>query len=285
MAIEQPQVVDEWKDDDRSTKLPFSNETVKGEKEDTSVVCPSSGLIPLSVTSLEIVEERTLKDMCYYCFDVLLETLGQKKRKNNRNTLVSYQFENIQHQEFPIFITWRQISSSVMVELVEKQSHESNEELRGCIGTFEPFPLKDGLKEYTLMSAFKDRRFTPITIADLKSGLTCSVSLLTNFEVAKTWNDWTIGVHGITIEFIGPKDFVGKSATFLPEVAKENGWDHRETLQHLVRKAGYHTATNPLSTEFLRNNIRVKRYQSLKHSATYDEYISHRKYPNSNASK
>lgn len=253
MAIEQ-QVVDEWK---KRSELHSPDETMKED-----VVHPSR-LLPQS-TSLEV---EKLRDMCYYCFDVLLEALGQKRKENTS----SYQFESVQYQKFPMFITWRQVSS-VVVEL----DNEPIGELRGCIGTFKPFPLKDGLKEYTLMSAFKDRRFTPMTIADLKSGLTCSVSLLTNFEQAESWNDWIIGTHGISIEFLGPKNFAGKSATFLPEVAKENGWDHIETLQYLIRKAGYPT-TDKLSMEFLQN-IRVERYQSLKHSVTYDEYISHRKY-------
>ena len=66
--------------------------------------------------------------------------------------------------------------------------------------------------------------------------MSCSVSLLTNFEEAKHALDWEVGKHGIEIEFEHKKKSYG--STFLPEVAKEEGWDQKTTLQYLIRKSG-----------------------------------------------
>ena len=46
-----------------------------------------------------------------------------------------------------------------------------------------------------------------------------------------------MGKHGIMIDFeVEDQSF---SATFLPEVASEEGWDQLTTLKYLVAKAGY----------------------------------------------
>ncbi len=74
----------------------------------------------------------------------------------------------------------------------------------GCIGTFSPLNLHDGLKEYAITSAIYDSRFSPISIDELRH-LNCSVSLLTNFEPGSSWNDWHIGTHGIRISFVNER--------------------------------------------------------------------------------
>ena len=76
----------------------------------------------------------------------------------------------------PLFVTW-------------KIGREKR--LRGCIGTFSPIKLHNGLKEYALTSALKDTRFDPVSKDEL-SRLTCAVSLLTNFEDAKDYLDWEV---------------------------------------------------------------------------------------------
>jgi hypothetical protein len=42
--------------------------------------------------------------------------------------------------------------------------------------------------------------------------------------------------------FNDPEDGCRRSATFLPDVPPEQGWDVRDTLEALVRKAGYHVS-------------------------------------------
>ena len=41
--------------------------------------------------------------------------------------------------------------------------------LRGCIGTFEPLPIREGIAEYALISAFRDSRFRKIERHELES--------------------------------------------------------------------------------------------------------------------
>jgi AMMECR1 domain-containing protein len=91
--------------------------------------------------------------------------------------------------------------------------------------------------------------------------------LLNNFERNLTWNDWEIGAHGIQIRLdMDDKIFSG---TFLPQVASDYGWDHKETIDHLLKKAGYY---GRISTS-VRDQIELTRYQSDKAFATFDEYF------------
>jgi len=116
----------------------------------------------------------------------------------------------------------------------------------------------------------KDSRFNPITPIELPQ-LEVSVSLLCHFENAKGYLDWEIGTHGVRIEF---KDERGhkKTATFLPEVPLEQGWNKTETIDMLLRKGGYRGNV----TNEVRERIILVRYQSEKVSVGYNEYIRHR---------
>lgn len=51
-----------------------------------------------------------------------------------------------------------------------------------------------------------------------------------------------------------------RSAVFLPEVAQEQGWNHVETIDHLIRKSGYGGHIN----DALRSALRIVRFQSSK---------------------
>ncbi|PAA56679.1 hypothetical protein BOX15_Mlig010609g1, partial [Macrostomum lignano] len=139
--------------------------------------------------------------------------------------------------------------------------------LRGCIGTFSNLDLHAGLREYAISSALKDSRFAPVS-KDEVARLHCSVSILTNFEDARDYRDWVIGVHGIRIEFAGERG-QRKTATYLPEVAKEQNWDHVEAIDSLLRKGGYRAAI----TEDVRAGLRVTRYRSEKVTVSYAEYM------------
>ena len=55
-----------------------------------------------------------------------------------------------------------------------------------------------------LRSALRDRRFPPIAAKELPA-LRCTVSLLCAFEKAGDWADWTVGVHGLIVEFTGSR--------------------------------------------------------------------------------
>ena len=78
---------------------------------------------------------------------------------------------------------------------------------------------------------------------------------------------WEVGKHGIEIDF---KDSKGKSygGTFLPEVALEQKWNQKETLQYLIRKAGYRG-----QLEEVIGGMEVQTYESLKFKISYDDYL------------
>lgn len=138
--------------------------------------------------------------------------------------------------------------------------------LRGCIGSLEPLRLRRGLGDFALRSAFGDRRFPPIEEHELHT-LSCTVSLLCDYEVGLHAHDWVVGTHGIIIEFKDPHG-TRRSATYLPEVAREQGWDQREAVVSLVRKAGYNGAVN----QSLLDSVKLTRYQSSKCSMSFQEY-------------
>ena len=125
---------------------------------------------------------------------------------------------------FPMFVTWNTLS---------RTGHKS---LRGCIGTFDPLPLGAGLNTYALTSAFDDARFSPIP-ASLIPSLSCSITLLADFEPCQDALDWTLGTHGLRISFTNRGRRYG--ATYLPDVAVEQEWNKEETVESLMRKAGW----------------------------------------------
>jgi len=176
---------------------------------------------------------------------------------------------------FPLFVTWNTISRS---------GHKS---LRGCIGTFEALPLASGLSTYALTAAFDDTRFSPIP-ASLLPALSCSLTLLADFEPCKDAMDWTLGLHGLRISFTHRNRRHG--ATYLPDVAVEQGWTKEETVESLMKKAGWDGGYgHGVARRLLRGSARgteaqnskpwddvqdfkAVRYTGLKASAMYDEW-------------
>ena len=100
------------------------------------------------------------------------------------------------------------------------------------------------------------------------SKLNCSVSLLTNFEPANNWRDWEIGKHGIRIEFNNEKG-QKRSATYLPEIAEEQNWDHTETIDSVLRKGGFKAKI----TGEIRDAISLTRYQSEKLTKSFNDWM------------
>ncbi|KAG8467713.1 hypothetical protein KFE25_006765 [Diacronema lutheri] len=156
-------------------------------------------------------------------------------------------------EEYPLFVTWN------------KRDGDGHAQLRGCIGSLRAQPVL-AIKDYALSSALQDRRFPPIDEAEVPL-LECTVSLLTDFEVARAWDDWELGRHGVWIDFVDPQGSA-RNATYLPDVPPEQGWSKHETIDSLVRKAGYHGAI----TNRLRGAIRLTRYQSTLSKLSYVEY-------------
>ena len=153
----------------------------------------------------------------------------------------------------PLFVTWNTLSP--------RHGHS----LRGCIGTFEPEPLADGLSSYALISALQDMRFSPISVQELPT-LEVAVTLLTEFEDASDAMDWDLGTHGLRISFY----YHGKryGATYLPDVAVEQGWSKEETVVSLMRKAGWVGRKEKWGEV----ELKVVRYQGKKESLEFGEF-------------
>lgn len=85
--------------------------------------------------------------------------------------------------------------------------------------------------------------------------------------------DWTIGTHGLRISFTDRNRRFG--STYLPDVAREQGWTKEETMVSLMRKAGW----SGRSSEW-RNvkDLDVVRYQGYRHELVYKEYNEWRKW-------
>ncbi|CAI7609443.1 unnamed protein product [Penicillium pancosmium] len=181
-------------------------------------------------------------------------------------------------QKYPLFVTWNTISRS------------GSKSLRGCIGTFEAQDLPAGLKSYAKSSAFEDTRFAPIPRSLLPS-LSCSLTLLGSFEPCTNAMDWILGTHGIRISFVHRGRRYG--ATYLPDVAVEQGWTKEETIESLMRKAGWDGGVGSVARRLLRTNaggsnaekpweqvsdFRTVKYQGLKASASYADWQEWRKW-------
>jgi uncharacterized protein (TIGR00296 family) len=216
-----------------------SDQQQQQQKVTTKYSNPALDSSRLSLPSKQIICD----DMIYYCFDVLHSHLHKSSDKLSK--------PHFTNNEFPLFVTWY-------------IGHQKD--LRGCIGTFQPLSLHDGLKEYAITSGLRDTRFDPISKDELPK-LSCSVSLLTNFEPAGSWNDWQIGKHGIRIEFLNEKGHK-KNATYLPEIASEQNWNHVEAIDSLLRKGGF---KSPITND-IRNNVLVTRYQSEKITRSFNDW-------------
>lgn len=184
-------------------------------------------------------------DMCAHAFSTILKRLDPDFEPKQLGTLPA--------TTGGVFVTW-----SILNERGDKYG------LRGCIGTLKPTVINSAVDQYAAHAAFNDPRFSAITfdeVARLKVG----VSILSKFEKADNAYDWTIGVHGIILEFGNGR----YSATYLPEIARDLGWSRQTCLQSLAEKAGFRGKFEGAVAQ----NASVTRYQSTKAEMTYDEYL------------
>ena len=174
--------------------------------------------------------------LCYLSFIILENSF---KKKYNENFL-----NNKYNLNTSLFITWKK-----------------KNKLRGCIGTFLILPLIEGIKKFSLLSAFNDSRFYPIKKSEINK-LTCEISILYNFEKINNPFDWIIGENGLKFNLEGYK------STFLPEIPKEQNWDKNQTLFQLALKAGYPYPLNKINF----SKIILEKYLSKKIISNYNEF-------------
>ncbi len=105
--------------------------------------------------------------------------------------------------------------------------------LRGCIGQHESdIPLCQLTAQMAVAAACDDPRFPPVMKEELgEIKIKISVYLMPPTKI-KNINEFEIGRDGVIIK----KD--DYSATYLPEVALEQGWGRQEMLSNLCLKAG-----------------------------------------------
>ncbi|MDD5146644.1 MAG: AmmeMemoRadiSam system protein B [Candidatus Pacebacteria bacterium] len=110
---------------------------------------------------------------------------------------------------------------------------KKHEQLRGCIGNFNPpIGLAKNIQEMALSAAFNDPRFTPLEKSELKD-LEIEISVLSPMQKTTDPNIIKVGKHGVYVK----KGL--RSGVFLPQVAIEQGWDREEFLDNLCEgKAG-----------------------------------------------
>lgn len=183
------------------------------------------------------------KLMCMSAFSAIITTLNSDLPIPSLPTLPL--------QKAGLFITWT----------VPRSTNPSSYTLRGCIGTLSPASLQTAIPRYARQAAFHDARFAPIAQSEL-SGLVVAVSVLSAFERVPTVYDWVVGLHGIVLELPG-----GLSATYLPEVALEQGWGKEKCLRSLAEKAGFRGGLVAISRGTLTT------FRSSKTTATFPEYL------------
>ena len=101
--------------------------------------------------------------------------------------------------------------------------------LRGCIGNMKSEkPLYKLVQGLVIASATRDRRFLPVTAADLSSAK-IEISVLTPMKKIGSIDEIILGRHGIYLKK------GSHSGTFLPKVADSTDWSVTEFLGHCAR--------------------------------------------------
>ena len=129
-------------------------------------------------------------------------------------------------------------------------------ELRGCIGTLEAHrPLGVDVRENAVAAAFRDPRFTPLTLVEFDD-IRVEVSLLSPTEVLVVASEEHAlaslrpGVDGVVFEYRHYR------STFLPQVWEQLP-EPSEFMAHLKRKAG-------LPMDFWAEDVCLSRYTVSK---------------------
>jgi AmmeMemoRadiSam system protein A len=109
---------------------------------------------------------------------------------------------------------------------------KKNGGLRGCLGRFEPdAPLAETVAEMARAAALDDPRFEPVSAGEAGE-IEITVSVLGPLRRVRP-EEVRLGIDGVRISC------AGRSGCFLPQVARETGWDLETFLDRCaVEKAG-----------------------------------------------
>jgi len=231
---------------------------------------PAHALYCFDVLSAKLTggKQHTLDQIEYLYSQYLSSQNSNSNGNHNTHTTPTSNGHADSKSSHPMFITWN--------TLHPHHSRSSSHRLRGCIGTFAAQPLPSGLSTYALTSALEDHRFNPISAAELPS-LHCDVTLLTDFEDIDDPLDWEVGVHGLRISFHARGRRYG--STYLPQVAREQGWGREETVESLMRKAGWSGKARKGKRPWEEvEDMKVVRYQGRAVGVEYEEWREFREW-------
>jgi len=201
-------------------------------------------------------------DMSYYCFDVL-----KRHFRNHSNDLINGLQKSKKRKLHPHSYTIPEVECALFVGW-KKDSLSGEPILRGCKGTHGLLPLEEGLRQYSLISAFEDGRFSIMREEEIPY-LSCSISLLYDFEEAEDCNDWELHTHGIKIEFEDSRNKY-RSATFLPYVMTQFGFTKKQTIKRLIEKSG----SKDKFTKTLAPKIKTTRFKASDIVTHHNEWAS-----------
>ena len=106
-----------------------------------------------------------------------------------------------------------------------------DENLRGCIGyIIARKPLFETIVDASKQSAFADPRFPELSREELDE-VTIEISVLSQFESIKSYDEIEVGKHGLLLD-------EGGRAVLLPQVATEQNFNRSQFLTALCHKAG-----------------------------------------------
>ena len=88
--------------------------------------------------------------------------------------------------------------------------------------------------------------------------------------------DWTVGVHGIRISFTNQSRRYG--STYLPDVAKEQGWTKEEALISLMRKAGWNGRSGEWKSAWEKGRGELIRYEGKQCGLEWEEFHEFREW-------
>lgn len=132
----------------------------------------------------------------------------------------------------PLHDEFAQASAGCFVTLHSLAAHR----LRGCIGRIRSEHSLALTLEEMAQAALEDSRFeaSPITPVELPE-LEVEITVLSPLEETRDPLDFDLHNHGIYLQHSG------RSGCFLPQVARETGWDRQTLLQRLcTEKMGLH---------------------------------------------
>lgn len=191
--------------------------------------------------------------MIDYCFVALGQVLSKRRLPIGAGPWAD------SNSQWPMFVAWTKHYSDA-----DRVAFKSR--LLCVAGNLVPQPLRD-VRELVAKSVKEDRHGVPLRMRDM-SQLECTVLVVTSFESALDWTDWQIGMHGIIISF---EDYRGNifSDSYLPDVPAMSGWDKEQTINCLIRKAGYN---GYLDATFRKQQVTLTRFTTARVSKTYAQH-------------